>query len=650
MDSVQLNVLGRFEALDEAGSTIALSSKKAQALLGYLTVESARPHSRDELAVLLWGDMNEERSRHNLRQTLSKIRQVISDKLLTTDGDAIALDRAHCEADLWSFEAFRARSDAESRRRALELYRHDLLTGLITREDAFDDWLRDARVVLHNRACQTMQTLATELEQQGRHEEALQLYQRRLTFDPACEEAHRGVMIALDREGRRSDALRQYAECVEALARHLRTEPGPQTVECYERIRSARQAPSPPPPPAPGPRRDAPAPAPSAEPPALAVLPFVHLGSDEGERYFTDGIAEDITTELSRFGTLLVVARASAFKYRDPDPDLDEVSRDLGVQYVVQGSVRRSGDRVRISLQLVDVESKAQVWGQRFDRLVEDVFEVQDEVTSTVVSTLAGRIEAAQREHARRIAPEHLDAYHCVLRGKDHHHRYTTEDCDRAIELFRDAIKLDPDYALAHAWLACGLGQGMVFFPDRRRAYLDEAEVSAERGRHLDDDESECYRILAQVCLLRGRLDQALSHQQRALRLNPNNDQIVCAMGEVLSYLGRNEEAAQWVRRAMRLNPYHPDGYWTHLGRALFNLEDFEAADEALRRITRPRVSDQVLQAAVKARRGEDASALRDEVLRRRPDFTVAAYMQATALQPESDRTRLREALETAGF
>ncbi len=646
--TLRLTLLGPFEARWSDGEALVLSGKKVHGLVAYLAVEGDRVHAREELATLLWGEAGEERARHNLRQALSKIRRAC-DTLILSEDDTLQLDNECCDVDVREFRRLLDQGSPDDLHRGLELYRHDLLEGLVGREEAFDDWLRDARTRLRDLACGAFERLAEALTALDRLDEAIAVLRRRLVIDPACEQAHRGLMDLLARTGRRSDALRQYQTCVDALARELGVEPDVETQATYARIRQAESGSAPSSErPKPGvARSDGPT---DAEMPSVAVLPFENLIGDE-DRYFTDGITEDIITALSRFGGLLVIARESSFAFRDRDRRADEIARELGAQFIVRGTVRRAGSRVRLGVQLLDAASGKHVWAQRFDRDLEDVFALQDEITETVVSTLAGQVEAARLARARRTQTEQLDAYEFVLRGKDHHHRLTPDDCDTAIEMFERAIERDADYALAYAWLGCGLGQAMQFHPDESEALLDRAERAAERGRQLDDNESECYRILAQVAIIRHDLGRARSHQERAVLLNPNDDRIVCAMGTLLVLEGRAGEAEAWIRKAMRLNPYHHEAFWFHLGRALFHAERFEEARDALRKITRPRLREGVYRVAVAAHL-RDPAELRgavDALHVMEPAFDAEQWVRAQPLQRDVDRDALRSALRQSG-
>jgi adenylate cyclase len=644
--SLRLNVLGAFEVRSSDGEAPQILSRKAQALLGFLAVENKRPHSREQLATLLWSAAGDERARHNLRQSLSKIR-ACCDSLLIASGDSLAINAQRCAVDIVEFERLSKSNDAVELGRCLELYGGDLLEGLVTRESAYEEWLMPARARYHRVACEVADQLIQLVDGQGKNEETIKALNQRLLLDPACEPAHAKLMELFARVGRRSDALRQYQACVEVLQRELGAEPSPETSSLYAEIRDSSSAV--------GKERTRHADSDGIRSvherrPTVAVLPFDNLSGSE-DAYFVDGIVEDLITALSRFDSLVVTARGSSFIYRERAIPDRQIAEELGAQFLVRGSLQRAGKRVRLNVQLLDAAAESHLWGARFDREFEDVFVLQDEITSTLVSTLAGQVEAARLASARRAAPERLDAYDILLRGKDHHHRYTAEDCRTCIDMFERAIERDPDYAVAHAWLACGLGQAIVFKLDETPKLVDRVEAAARRGLELDANESECHRLLAQVCMTRRNLKQSQWHQERALLLNPNDDRSVCSMGEILSFVGRHEEAEEWVRKSMKLNPYHPQRYWTHLARPLFHLGKYQAALDALGNISQLRIDDHTYRVAANARIG-DAAALElacAELRDANPEFDSVTYVESLPYERSRDRQDILDALQLAG-
>jgi adenylate cyclase len=323
--------------------------------------------------------------------------------------------------------------------------------------------------------------------------------------------------------------------------------------------------------------------------PSIAVLPLVNMSGDPEQEFFADGLTEDIITELSRFRELLLISRNSTFVYKGKALKVQEVAREFGVDFVVEGSVRKVGNRIRVTVQLIDAKTDRHIWAERYDRELEDIFAIQDEMTRAIVATLPGRVEAATHDRAKRKPTDNMAAYECVLAAKVLHHRSVREDNAEAQRLLDRAIALDPNYAHAHAWKACVLGQswGYGWSTDPETTFKTVAG-ELEIALALDDNDSDVHRILAALNLMREDHEKAAHHQERALALNPNYDLVVVQQGELLTWLGRPEEGIDWIKKAMRLNPYHPERFWNHLGRACYCAEKYAAAAEAFSRITRP--------------------------------------------------------------
>jgi adenylate cyclase len=387
--------------------------------------------------------------------------------------------------------------------------------------------------------------------------------------------------------------------------------------------------------------------------PSIAVLPLANMSGDPEQEFFADGLTEDIITELSRFRELFVISRNSAFVYKGRATKIQDVAAELGVQYVVEGSVRKAGNRVRVTVQLIDAESDRHVWAERYDRDLEDIFAIQDEVTAAIVATLPGRVEAASHDRAKRKLTTNMAAYECVLAGKVLHHRSMREANLEAQRLLDRAISLDPEYAHAHAWKACVLGQTWVHgWTTDRDATWKQVVEELQTALALDDNDSDVHRTLAAVSITYGDHDKAAYHQERGLSLNPNYDLLVVQQGELLTWLGRPEEGIEWIQRAMRLNPYHPERFWNHLGRAYFVARRYAEAAEAFARISRPDHTHHASLAAAFAQMGNAtaASAHAQEVVKQQPEFSVESYLETLHYKRESDREHHREGLLKAGL
>jgi adenylate cyclase len=332
---------------------------------------------------------------------------------------------------------------------------------------------------------------------------------------------------------------------------------------------------------------------------------------------------------------------------------VQEVAREFGVEYVLEGSVRKAGGRIRVTVQLIDAETDRHIWAERYDRELEDIFAIQDEMTRAIVATLPGRLEAATHDRAKRKNTDNMAAYECVLTARVLHHRSIREDNAEAQRLLDRALALDPDYAHAHAWKACVVGQSWIYgWCADNDAALQQVAEELEIALALDDNDSDVHRILAALNLTRNDHDKAAYHQERALALNPNYDLVVVQQGELLTWLGRPEEGIDWITRAMRLNPYHPERFWSHLGRARYCAEKYAEAAEAFSRITRPDHTHHAFLAATFAQMGNAvaAAAHAAEVLKREPKFSVASYLTTQHYKFDGDRQRHEAGLLKAGL
>jgi adenylate cyclase len=317
--------------------------------------------------------------------------------------------------------------------------------------------------------------------------------------------------------------------------------------------------------------------------PSIAVLPFENMSGDAEQEYFADGITEDIITELARFRSLLVIARNSSFTYKGRSSKVQDVAADLNVRYVVEGSVRKAGDRVRVTAQLIDAASGNHLWADRYDRELVDIFALQDEITQNIVSILPGRLEDADVERARRKQTANMTAYDHVLLGLMRFRRFSRDENAVAREEFRKAIELDPLYAHAHALLAST--DVWDVFADWQTKPLDEAFEAAQRALTLDDFNGFSHAILGYILFQRKQDVEAEIEFRRAVALNPNDADAIAFKANVLVYFGRWEEALDLIRKAMRLNPFPPSWYYWFQGLALYSGRDYEAAMRAILKI-----------------------------------------------------------------
>jgi adenylate cyclase len=327
------------------------------------------------------------------------------------------------------------------------------------------------------------------------------------------------------------------------------------------------------------PRVTAPAARPAARKPSIAVLPFTNMSDDPAQDYFSDGITEDIITELARYHSLSVVARNSAFQFRGPGVDLAEVRRILGIHYILEGSIRKAGARVRVTAQLIDAATGSHLWAERYDRTIEDVFAVQDEVVQTIVSTLEGRLAATAAAQVRSRPTISWAAYDYFLQGRELSNRYRVFEAD---EFLARAIELDPGYVHAYAWRASVLVAR--YWHDLKPETLQQAMACAEKALSLDPSDAWCHQAIGFVLLHASKLALAGMHFERAMSLNPNDVNIVVDYANWLSYMGRFDEALRYLGLAVQRDPFPPSWLWETRGTVLLLSKRYDEAITAFQK------------------------------------------------------------------
>jgi len=319
--------------------------------------------------------------------------------------------------------------------------------------------------------------------------------------------------------------------------------------------------------------------------PSIAVLPFTNMSGDPEQEYFSDGVTEDLITGLSKVSGLFVIARNSVFTYKGRAVKIERVGQELGVRYVLEGSVRKAGKRVRITAQLVDAGTGGHLWAERYDRDLKDIFALQDEVTRKIVSALAVKLTEDEGNRIVRKGTDSLEAYDYTLRGMWYLSVITKEANDRAREMFEKATALDPSYALACSLLGRTYLVEWTFGWSQKLQSLEQAYEFAQKTVSLDDLLPWGHGLLGEVYLWKKRHDQAIAELEKATNLDPNSADMLTGLGEMLSWSGRPEEAIVLVKKAMRLNPIYPVWYLWGLGHAYFLAGRHEEAITTLKRV-----------------------------------------------------------------
>lgn len=389
---------------------------------------------------------------------------------------------------------------------------------------------------------------------------------------------------------------------------------------------------------------------PQAAHPALAVLPFTNL-SAEVDEYFADGLTEDIITNLARFRALRVIAGASTFQFKGRAIQLAEVCQQLKAGYVVQGSVRRAAGRVRISVQLIDGASGVQLWGDRYDREMVDIFELQDEVTRTIAATLDVKLQDVALLRALKKSAVELDAYDCLLRARRYTWMLSADMHGEARELLEKAVEIDPLSADAHALLAnVYLGEHR-FEMNPRPNPIGRSLVHALAATRLDPQNAYARCWLAIVHFFRGENDKFEAESQLAVALNPNDPETLADVGHYLAFMGEFERGTELTRRAQQLNPLHPSWYYFSFARLHYHQRDYEAVIADVQKIGLPHFYwMHLLDAAAKGQLGRhDASTSLARIFEIKPNFAARAELQKWNAAPE-DLNHIVEGLRKAGL
>ena len=394
-----------------------------------------------------------------------------------------------------------------------------------------------------------------------------------------------------------------------------------------------------------------------AEKPSIAVLPFANMSGDAEQEYFSDGITEDLITELSKFRSLFVISRNSSFAFKGRSVTVKEISRKLGVRYIVEGSVRRAANRLRVTTQLIDVADDAHLWAERYDRQLADIFEVQDEVVHAIVTAIEPKLLSRERNRALRKPPENLDAWESYQRGLWHTFQYGPEDRDRTLAFFLRAIELDPTFAPAYAGLGYALYVYMILgVSPNRQEDIDRALEAGKTAVRLDEADPFGWVALSRAHLLRSEHEAAIAASDTAITLNPNFSLAHFGRAHALWHAGRPGDAIASHDEALRLSPLDPM-IWAYLASkaiALVLLGRFEEA-VALSQRSQQQANSAIfshlaeISALGHLGRGADAREAMSRARKKKPDLSIAYVDQTLPITDPRCREVFLEGLRMAG-
>jgi DNA-binding SARP family transcriptional activator/Tfp pilus assembly protein PilF len=593
---LQLHLLGGFECRSGTGDVLTFPTSKVRALFAYLATNPEQGHRRDKLADLLWGDETMGEGRVNLRKALSRLRQSLAadaQDCLVVDRDQLAVRPGGLDIDVGQFRRLAADGTPETMERAAGLYRGALLEGFADCGEAFEEWLLAERRRLDETLHEVLRRLLDHYVVTGAIDRGIQVALRLIALDPLQESVHRALIRLYMYQDRVGAALDQYRRCRDVLERELGVSPDQET----ERLRAelskllpdgqagqdtlSREADD-------VPERSAALSsavrersrrrAELAGRPSIAVLCFAAADID-GCGHLAVGMADDIATELGRFRELEVIAPRSALAYCAAAVPPDRVGSELGTAYVLEGTLRRAGRGIRITVRLVETATARQLWAERYDCPMSGLFDLPDEVARTIVAMLVGRIEDARLETARRARPDDLAAYDLWLRGWSALKRADLAAIGEARRCFQQAIAQDPQFARAYVGLAmANLNEWACFSWNHWFFLRREALDLARRAVELDDHDHRAHCILGVTQLYARDYDGARRQLLRALELNPNDADVLAHAAVAMALIGDHEVAVAAGRSALRLAPHHPEWYAAFAGIALFTARLHEEA------------------------------------------------------------------------
>ena len=388
-----------------------------------------------------------------------------------------------------------------------------------------------------------------------------------------------------------------------------------------------------------------------AEQGSLAVMLFKNLSKDEDQAYFCEGFSEDLITVLSKYSKLLVVSGNASFTYRDKSKSPKEIGKELGVRYILEGSVRKLGQKVRIGAKLISADRENTIWSHNFDFTIDEMFDIQDELVETIVSTIVGHVDDEEVKQLVRVKPENHTAYDLVLQGLEYHRKsnVTLENAKKAVEFFDQAIEVDPNCARAHAWRACSLSNYVGWRPDEYgEDWIDQCADSVIRSLEIDQNDHEAHRIMGAISLVRGDFELARHHQERAMELCPSDAYIMGKNAALLVYLGEPEKALEIVQHAMRINPFCPDDLFVDEGMCYFWLGKYSEAVNCFRKMKTPDRESVFYLTASLSKLGEGIKSA--ETLKqafKMTDLSVEDFLLTQHYQNPELKQELREILES---
>lgn len=639
---LQLKLFGPFEVKGSPDQSY-FSNTKVRALLAYLVLAETRAATRERLTDLLWGSRFDTQASQSFRQALARLKKAVGAEKLLVNDQGIRLASDKIETDVDEFLRLVRTGSEEAVRRAVEIAQGEFLSGIDIKEAAWEEWLQTQRSRLV-RLLNDSSVILGDIEF-GRDDfkAALSCGEAVNNRDYFREDAHRLVMQCLAKLGRRAEALKRYQELTSRIKAEFGVSAEPATVECYEALKRdlpARQVSG-----TGGERVPVPGPSALVERRSIAVLPFTNLSNDPQHAPFAQGLTDDLITDLSRAGRLFVVP---SFTYDGRSADVRAIARDLGVDYVLEGSAQRAGGRVRINVKLLEARAGATLWAERFDRDLSDIFAVQDEVVASIAEALLGRL--AVTRIADRKRPTSMEAYDLCVRARPLI-RQSAQSASEARILLERAVALDPEYSEAYRWLALATYVPWWFGAEPKRNH-SLALAHARKAIQLDENDPDAHCMLGTLLVHELQLEEAEAEFACVLRLDPNNADTWAMLSEFFVRKGKSAEALGMIEKAFRVNPYPPGWHYWLLGQAYFLDGQYERAVVTLRHELTYRTESRRTLAASLALLGRTNEAQHEAKLfmAMNPVFTISHWIQSVRFADKSTGELFVEAYRKAGL
>lgn len=568
---LEIKLLGAVSVLDRSRATIEIAGRKDRALIAYLATHLGRPVARDRLVELIWPNSIDGAGRASLRQSLSTIRKALPNEAtqsISASRDSVCMDTAVVTTDVQQLEA--AQSDP-ARLTELHLsFDGVALQGLGNISAEFDNWVASETARIGSMALEVLSQAAERAEKENRFNQAISYLTQALVIDPLSEDAVRRLMRMQAATGRPEAALRQYRSLEVMMETELGVRPDASTQEVARSIRIARRQSS-------QPATQLAQQAKSVIPGSVLVTRFVERS--DAEDYFAMTLTESVILALARFQETPVMDLKTVKAAGDlHGEDATEMAGAVGAEFVLSGAVQRGNEKLRINARLTKADTGRTVWADKFDTVLADILDIEDELSARVATAIAGHIEDEALRRARGKSATGLEAIDLVMRGRYYLNLYTRSGEKEARQCFEQALKLEPDCVPALAGLAVSHLHDFESAEDLSGDKLELAQDLARKAIDLDENNAHArYAMASSLCYLGGH-DLALRHCNRALEINPNDYHNICTLGWILTFSGRIEEGIACNARAIRLNPYAPNGCLMTSGFGLLVRGEYEEA------------------------------------------------------------------------